>query len=82
MKKSVGSGRGSLQESAMAKPYAKPYASETAVKVTTQAVQLFGGCGYTREFPVERMMRDVKVTEIYEGTGEIQRLVITSALRR
>ncbi|MDX9840704.1 MAG: acyl-CoA dehydrogenase, partial [Desulfobulbus sp.] len=61
------------QESAMA----KLFASETAMKVTTQAVQLFGGYGYTREFPVERMMRDAKITEIYEGTSEIQRLVIS-----
>ncbi len=72
------SGRGYSQESAMA----KLYASETAMKVTTQAVQLFGGYGYTREFPVERMMRDAKITEIYEGTSEIQRLVIGSALTR
>jgi len=61
---------------------AKLYASETAMRVTTQAVQLFGGYGYTREFPVERMMRDAKITEIYEGTSEIQRLVIGSALIR
>jgi len=66
------------QESAMA----KLFASETAMKVTTQAVQLFGGYGYTREFPVERMMRDAKITEIYEGTSEIQRLVISAALTR
>jgi butyryl-CoA dehydrogenase len=66
------------QESAMA----KLYASETAMRVTTQAVQLHGGYGYTREFPVERMMRDAKITEIYEGTSEIQRLVIGSALIR
>ncbi|HKJ65451.1 MAG TPA: acyl-CoA dehydrogenase [Desulfopila sp.] len=72
------SGRSYSQESAMA----KLYASETAMKVTTQAVQLFGGYGYTREFPVERMMRDAKITEIYEGTSEIQRLVIGSALTR
>jgi butyryl-CoA dehydrogenase len=57
-------------------------ALETAMKVTTQAVQLFGGYGYTREFPMERMMRDAKITEIYEGTSEIQRLVIGSALIR
>ncbi len=66
------------QESAMA----KLFASETAMKVTTQAVQLHGGYGYTREFPVERMMRDAKITEIYEGTSEIQRVVIGSALTR
>lgn len=66
------------QSSAMA----KLMASETAMKVTTQAVQILGGYGYTREFPVERMMRDAKITEIYEGTSEIQRLVIGSALTR
>jgi butyryl-CoA dehydrogenase len=66
------------QASAMA----KLMASETAMKVTTQAVQIFGGYGYTREFPVERMMRDAKITEIYEGTSEIQRLVIGTSLIR
>jgi butyryl-CoA dehydrogenase len=66
------------QESAMA----KLMASETAMRVTTQAVQIHGGYGYTREFPVERMMRDAKITEIYEGTSEVQRIVIGSALTR
>ncbi len=66
------------QSSAMA----KLLASETAMKVTTQAVQVLGGYGYTRDFPVERMMRDAKITEIYEGTSEIQRLVIGSSLTR
>jgi len=61
---------------------AKLFASETAMRVTTQAVQVFGGYGYTREFPVERMMRDAKITEIYEGTSEIQRLVIGAAITR
>ncbi len=65
-------------ESAMA----KLMASETAMKVSTQAVQILGGYGYTREFPVERMMRDAKITEIYEGTSEIQRLVIGSTITR
>jgi alkylation response protein AidB-like acyl-CoA dehydrogenase len=64
------------KESAMA----KLMASETAMKVATQSVQIHGGYGYTREFPVERMMRDAKITEIYEGTSEIQRLVIGSLL--
>lgn len=59
---------------------AKLFASETAMQVTTQAVQLFGGYGYTREYPVERMMRDAKITEIYEGTSEVQRMVISAAL--
>lgn len=57
---------------------AKLFASETAMKVTTKAVQLFGGYGYTREYPVERMMRDAKITEIYEGTSEVQRMVISA----
>lgn len=66
------------QESAMA----KLFASETAMRVTTQAVQLHGGYGYTREFPVERMMRDAKITEIYEGTSEVQRVVIGAGLTK
>lgn len=61
---------------------AKLFASETAMAVTTQAVQLFGGYGYTREYPVERMMRDAKITEIYEGTSEVQRMVISSSVLR
>ncbi len=65
-------------ESAMA----KLSASETAMWVTTKAVQVFGGYGYTRDFPVERMMRDAKITEIYEGTSEVQRVVISSAILR
>ena len=56
---------------------AKLYASEVAMKVTTQCVQIFGGYGYTREYPVERMMRDAKITEIYEGTSQVQRMVIS-----
>lgn len=59
---------------------AKLYASETAMWVTTKAVQIFGGYGYTREYPVERMMRDAKITEIYEGTSEVQRIVISNNL--
>jgi len=50
--------------------------------VTTKAVQVHGGYGYTRDFPVERMMRDAKITEIYEGTSEVQRLVIGSTVVR
>lgn len=61
---------------------AKLMASETAMRVTTQAVQILGGYGYTRDFPVERMMRDAKITEIYEGTSEVQRLVIGSTLTK
>ena len=61
---------------------AKLYCAETAMDVTTKAVQLHGGYGYTREYPVERMMRDAKITEIYEGTSEVQRMVISGALLR
>jgi len=59
---------------------AKLFASEAANDVTRKAVQLFGGYGYTREYPVERMMRDAKITEIYEGTSEAQRMVIAKSL--
>ena len=57
---------------------AKLVASETASDVTRRCVQLFGGYGYTRDYPVERMMRDAKITEIYEGTSEVQKMVISS----
>lgn len=59
---------------------AKLFASDTAMRVTTEAVQLLGGYGYTREYPVERMMRDAKITQIYEGTTQIQRLAIARAI--
>ncbi|MFD8246369.1 acyl-CoA dehydrogenase [Nocardia sp. NPDC059691] len=59
---------------------AKCFASDVAMEVTTNAVQLFGGAGYTTDFPVERMMRDAKITQIYEGTNQIQRLVMSRAL--
>ena len=59
---------------------AKLYAAEVAMEVTTKAVQLFGGYGYTKEYPVERMMRDAKITEIYEGTSEVQKMVISGNL--
>ena len=52
------------------------------MEVTTEKVQVLGGYGYTREYPVERMMRDAKITQIYEGTNEIQRLTIANCLRR
>lgn len=57
---------------------AKLFAAETAMYVTTKAVQLHGGYGYTKDYPVERMMRDAKITEIYEGTSEVQRMVIAA----
>lgn len=63
-------------ESAMA----KLFASETAMSVTTGVVQIFGGYGYTRDYPVERMMRDAKITEIYEGTSEAQRMVVAASI--
>ena len=61
---------------------AKCLASDVAMKVTVDAVQLLGGAGYTRDFPVERMMRDAKITQIYEGTNQVQRLVIARSLLR
>jgi butyryl-CoA dehydrogenase len=64
------------RESAMA----KLFASDVAMKVTTDAVQIFGGYGYTREYPVEKMMRDAKITQIYEGTNQIQRNIIALSL--
>ena len=71
--------RGDARASFMASA-AKSYASDVAMEVTTDAVQLFGGAGYTRDFPVERMMRDAKITQIYEGTNQIQRLVMARSL--
>ena len=59
---------------------AKLFASEVAMEVTTKAIQLMGGYGYTRDYPVERMFRDAKITEIYEGTSEVQRMVISGAM--
>ena len=61
---------------------AKLFCSDTAMAVTTDAVQVLGGYGYMREFPVERMMRDAKITQIYEGTNQIQRLVIAREMLR
>jgi alkylation response protein AidB-like acyl-CoA dehydrogenase len=59
---------------------AKLFASDTAMRVTTDCVQLLGGAGYTREFAAERYMRDAKVTQIYEGTNQVQRVVIAKHL--
>lgn len=58
----------------------KVFASDTAMQVTTEAVQVFGGYGFIREYPVERMMRDAKITQIYEGTNEVQRMVIARSI--
>ena len=68
-----GSGERYTKEAAMA----KLFCSEHAMKTTTKALQMFGGYGYTKDYPMERMMRDAKITEIYEGTSEIQRVVIS-----
>jgi butyryl-CoA dehydrogenase len=57
---------------------AKLFASETAMEVTTKVVQIHGGYGFTKDYPVERMMRDAKITEIYEGTSEVQKMVISA----
>ncbi|MBP2663828.1 MAG: Acyl-CoA dehydrogenase, short-chain specific [Firmicutes bacterium] len=61
---------------------AKMYASDIAMEVSTDAVQIFGGYGYSREYPVERLMRDAKITQIYEGTNQVQRMVISGSLLR
>jgi alkylation response protein AidB-like acyl-CoA dehydrogenase len=61
---------------------AKLYCSDVAMEVTTDAVQVLGGYGYIKEYPVERMMRDAKITQIYEGTNEIQRIVIAREMLR
>ena len=69
-----------VYKAAMAKATQKVYSVEAAMEVTTKAVQLHGGYGYIREYDVERMMRDAKITEIYEGTSEVQRMVISGNL--
>ncbi|MGE5311264.1 MAG: acyl-CoA dehydrogenase family protein, partial [Nitrospirota bacterium] len=58
----------------------KCFCGDVAMRASTEAVQVLGGYGYVKEFPVERMMRDAKITQIYEGTNEIQRMVISSTL--
>ena len=70
------SGKPYSREAAMA----KMFASDTAMSVTTDAVQIFGGNGYSRDYPVERLMRDAKITQIYEGTNQAQRIIISSSL--
>ena len=60
--------------------YAKAYGADAAMRVSTDAVQIFGGYGYTKEYPVEKLMRDAKLLQIYEGTSQIQRMVIAKNL--
>jgi len=77
--RSVDSGARNISlESAMV----KVFASDVAMRVTTDAVQIFGGVGYMRDYPVEKMMRDAKITQIYEGTNQVLRNVIASELRK
>ena len=61
---------------------AKCYATDVAMEVTTLAVQIFGGYGYMKDYPIEKYMRDAKITQIYEGTNQIQRLVIARSILR
>ena len=61
---------------------AKLFTSDTAMRICTDAVQIFGGYGYSREYPVEKLMRDVKVTQIYEGTSQVQKIIIGRTILR
>jgi alkylation response protein AidB-like acyl-CoA dehydrogenase len=70
------------QDYALASAMAKLYASEVAMQVTVEAVQVHGGYGYVKEYHVERLMRDAKITQIYEGTSEIQKIVISRSILR
>jgi acyl-CoA dehydrogenase len=70
------------QRNTLVSSYAKCFAADTAMRVTTDAVQVYGGYGYIKEFPVEKLMRDAKLIQIYEGTSQIQRLVIARELFR
>ena len=71
---------GDFERLPMLASMAKCFASDMAMQVTTDAVQILGGYGYTKDYPVERMMRDAKLNQIYEGTNQIQRLVIARHL--
>ena len=71
-------GKNCSKEAAMA----KMYASDAAMKITVDAVQIFGGYGFSREYPVERLMRNAKITQIYEGTNQVQRMVISGSILR
>ncbi len=68
------------QKNTLVSSYAKCFAADTAMRVTTDAVQVFGGYGYSREYPVEKLMRDAKLIQIYEGTSQIQRVVMAREL--
>jgi acyl-CoA dehydrogenase len=70
------------QRNTLVSSYAKRFAADTAMKVCTDAVQIFGGYGYSKEYPVEKLFRDAKLIQIYEGTSQIQRLVIARELLR
>jgi acyl-CoA dehydrogenase len=70
------------QRNTLEAAYAKLFAADTVMRVTTDAVQIFGGYGYSREYPVEKLMRDAKVYQIYEGTSQIQRMIIARELYR
>jgi butyryl-CoA dehydrogenase len=74
--------RGMIKDVGHLSAMAKVFASDVAMKVTTDAVQVFGGYGYMTEYPVEKMMRDAKITQIYEGTNQIQRNVIGSRMMK
>jgi len=69
-----------LKEASKLSAMAKLYASDSAMKIATDAVQIMGGDGYTHEFMVEKIMRDVKLTQIYEGTNQVQRVVISKSI--
>jgi acyl-CoA dehydrogenase len=68
------------QRATLQSSFAKLFAADTVMKVTTDAVQVFGGYGYMKEYPVEKLMRDAKLFQIYEGTSQIQRLVIAKEI--
>ncbi|HVE87184.1 MAG TPA: acyl-CoA dehydrogenase family protein, partial [Myxococcales bacterium] len=70
------------QRNTLVSSYAKAFAADTAMRITTDAVQVFGGYGYMKEYPVEKLMRDAKLIQIYEGTSQIQRVVIARELFR
>ena len=66
--------------SSIVSSYAKAYGADAAMRCTTDAVQIFGGYGYTKEYPVEKLMRDAKIFQIYEGTSQIQRVIIAKEI--